>query len=297
MAVNNESLLEEFASRQYIERLSGILSQMPFWKKNMFPDILRKLLPTQKKGRQRCYYDGDDGLFGELAQALAVPPGVHADEMAKRDLAIEITRFLICYPEKYEERNETSPAFLKRVLAGFLLIRSAVNKYFKGAGVTGELWERNDQELEKTIRDISLRVHYLINIIGETIQALAKIKLTTEDINEILASVHQGNAACDAVYQKIRNAALAEEPVVVYRRPFEDDYRLFRHRGVFGFRFRASRGSDPNKGRVYMRESRRGNTQYLDIPIATPAHNYTDEMIRQRLSWIQKSCRELTDAN
>jgi hypothetical protein len=149
--------------------------------------------------------------------------------------------------------------------------------------------------MARTIGEITSKVHYLVNIIGETIQALSRMALTPEEINELLGSVHEGNDNAEAVYQKIRDAVLAGAPVIVFRRPFEDQYKLKGHKDVFGYRFCASRGSAPNKGRVYLKESQQNNKLFLDVPIATPSHNYDDEMIRYRLTWIKENRGEATN--
>ena len=177
MPDTNKNIFIEFASKEHIEAYIRLLSKLPIEKRISFPDILRNLLPSKKSNIHRYYYDGENSLFVELANSLTNTGNV--TEAATRDLAIEIIRFLLCFPGNCQVTEDASPFFLRKISKGFTVIQNRVKDIFiSGAGPYGEAWE----EATNTSFKIANQIFQQMNI-EEAFQALSQIEFTPDEIH------------------------------------------------------------------------------------------------------------------
>lgn len=314
MVDQRESFLRKnFVSKKYIEDLVEFVEKTPFSKKTLFPNILRKLLPTERNGVRRCYYNGEDSIFEELSRSLSLTSFEIELDYKKgvaRDLAIVITKFLICFPENCHVTQNDTPVYKKILIAGFNAAQNVVKEMFtKDVAFVGGKSRERVNKIDIEIFETAKTVHYLIEIVTETLITLSGIELTPAEISQIIAEVSTEIEEPPAVFEKIRNAIQTGSSVSLYttRYNWKPSPGVY---GVVGYRFIASelrlkedrRGKgdskgERNKGRVYMKETTRSNINCLDIPIATPTHIVDTNKLRDRLDWIQKNFKKTSKAN
>ena len=292
-AVATDKIAPEFASEDYIESLTRLLWDTPSSNKHSFPNILRRLLPKQEQNILKIYYDGPDSLFEELSIVLSSLDIDDITESATRDLAIEITRFLICFPENYSISDSGKPAILKKLSANFIKIQDIAKKILASdTGLLGRKWEDNNDKIRKELFRISQAVHLNLNIIGETLLAISQAELTPDELSLITQPDDSQSEKSKEIYARLRKSVRTQKPVQLYMPP----EKCRNHAGVVEYRFMASRGRSRNKGRVFLKENHLpGDDIEIAVPIATPHHNYSDEMLRMRLNWLEDS--RISDAS
>jgi hypothetical protein len=259
------------------------------WDGLFLQNFLRLILSWEYDGQVRYFYDEDNdkSIFYELAFRLS---NISDNDKAKaaRDLAIEIVRFLICFPAHFEKNPKAQGAIYEKVSVGFTCIKEIVAQVLtKNSGSQGGKWQANNSQFDHVISQIAMRTMYLRNTISDVIFSLAEIKLDTEDVDAIIALADGKQEQIREFVQKIRNAVGQLQKVLIYMSvPYKDiDKELIE------YKFLAQR-IDSNMGRVFVKMYPRGSKlTVLEIPVATPTHDYDKDIIRDRMSWIADNRR------
>lgn len=296
MAEPTTSLLGQiFASSEYIEELTEKLAQKQFRREPHLPKILKALFSTTKKEEVRHYYDNDnDSIFVELAESL-VYRGNEEVDVAARDLAVKISKFLICYPDKYVLENEPFQ-IRNKVFVPYQKIRDIVKKALTDqVGLNGIKWQRNQEEVNRQIARLTQRIEYLINFICDFFESLIEEHMSVEEIKALCVAIDEGDEdKLRSFALKVQNTVRNGSAAIVYQA-----YTYKSVPDLKGFRFwclAEESVNNRNRGRVYLRKYQRGSKTVIEIPVATPNHiDCEKEPINKRLSWIANHREQSTN--